>query len=126
MIRQASWIAGSPINDEQRKTMLEGLNQSDADYGKLRGDHHRQPGAPGVHLRSHRREARAADAPSRSAGQGGSAANVGKARVDEWTSRSRRSAMQSEWLRRKAISSTELTKLLPRADRASSTRSCTR
>src|SRR5512132_3324375 len=36
MIRQAAWISGTTITDDQRKLMLEGLNQSDAEYAKMR------------------------------------------------------------------------------------------
>ena len=36
MVRQASRIAGIPVDEEQRKMMLKGLNEADADYAKLR------------------------------------------------------------------------------------------
>lgn len=36
MIRQAAWISGTALTDDQRKLMLEGINQTEADYAKLR------------------------------------------------------------------------------------------
>ena len=110
MIRQASWIAGVPINDEQRKMMLEGLNQSDADYAKLRAitiDNAVPPAFtfdPTVVKRgpqTPRPAGRTAASPAKHVAKPGSTADVAFAPV----------AVQSEWLRRKEISSTELTKL---------------
>jgi Asp-tRNA(Asn)/Glu-tRNA(Gln) amidotransferase A subunit family amidase len=110
MIRQASWIAGVPINDEQRKTMLEGLNQSDADYGKLRAITIDNPVPPAFTFdptvvkrgpQTPRQAGRTGAAPAKHVAKPGSTVDVAFASV----------AMQSEWLRRKEISSTELTKL---------------
>jgi Asp-tRNA(Asn)/Glu-tRNA(Gln) amidotransferase A subunit family amidase len=117
MIRQAAWVSGVPITDEQRKMMLEGLNQSDADYAKLRAipiDNAVPPAFtfdPTIVTRGRQRP-RSASRSSASAAKHvaapGSKEDVAFAPV----------ALLSEWLRRKAISSTELTKLyLDRIDR---------
>jgi len=110
MIRQASWISGTAITDDQRKLMLEGINQADADYAKMRAvalSNTVPPaftfepmvaGRPSPDPAPRRR-------PSPPAGEHilppGTKDDVAFAPV----------TMLSEWLRRKAISSTELTTL---------------
>ena len=52
MLAQAEWISGIKLTDEQRKLVLEGMNEAE---GQLRQDargRHRQRGAAGVHVRS--------------------------------------------------------------------------
>jgi Asp-tRNA(Asn)/Glu-tRNA(Gln) amidotransferase A subunit family amidase len=117
MVSQAAWIAGVPVTDEQRKMMLEGLNQSDADYAKLRAipiDNAVPPaftfdptlvtGRPQRPFSAGRKAVSAAQRVM----PVGSKEDVAFAPV----------TMLSAWLRRKEISSTELTKLyLDRIDR---------
>jgi Asp-tRNA(Asn)/Glu-tRNA(Gln) amidotransferase A subunit family amidase len=110
MIRQAAWIAGTPVTDEQRKLMLEGLNQADADYAKMRAiplDNAVPPAFsfdPTVVARGRgmpRSASRSSASVARQLPSPGSKEDVAFAPV----------TVQSEWLRGKAISSTELTKL---------------
>jgi Asp-tRNA(Asn)/Glu-tRNA(Gln) amidotransferase A subunit family amidase len=118
MIRQASWISGTAITDEQRKLMLEGLNQADADYGKLRAialsnavppAFTFEPMVGGKVPRDATPRRRPAPAAGKHILPPGSKDDVAFAPV----------TMLSEWLRRKTISSTELTKLyLERIERA--------
>lgn len=110
MIRQAAWIAGTSITDEQRKLMLEGLNQADADYAKMRAiplDNAVPPAFsfdPTV-VTGKRQTPRSASRKVVSAAKRvtapGSKEDVAFAPL----------TVQSEWLRRKTISSTELTTL---------------
>jgi Asp-tRNA(Asn)/Glu-tRNA(Gln) amidotransferase A subunit family amidase len=117
MIRQAAWISGTKITDEQRKLMLEGLNQTDAEFAKMRavaltndvppafsfdpttvGGVSRKPSPP---RETPPLKGKRPVLPS-------SRDDVAFAPVTQL----------SEWLRHKSISSTELTKLyLERIDR---------
>ncbi len=106
MIQQAAWVSGTPITDEQRKLMLEGLNQSDADFKKLRAIPVANAIPPAFTFDPTRGTApaassRAAAASGRKVPPPGSKDDVAFAPVTS----------QSEWLRRKELSSTELTKL---------------
>jgi Asp-tRNA(Asn)/Glu-tRNA(Gln) amidotransferase A subunit family amidase len=111
MLRQASWIAGIKITDDQRKLMIEGLNQADAGYAKLRevtlpND---VPPAFTIDPASFRQAPRKPSPPPERPARRkdakvpppGAKEDVAFAPV----------AHLSEWLRLKAVSSTELTKL---------------
>lgn len=107
MIRQAAWISGTPITDEQRKLMLDGLNQADADYAKMRAVALSNAVPPAFTFDPLVAESvprkPSAKRPSPPAEKHvtppGTRDDVAFAPV----------TLQSEWLRRKAISSTELT-----------------
>jgi Asp-tRNA(Asn)/Glu-tRNA(Gln) amidotransferase A subunit family amidase len=110
MIRQASWIAGTPVTDEQRKAMLEGLNQADADFAKMRAvtlsntvppAFTLDPTIVGGAAQPSFTKPRPVSAPGKPAPVPGPKDDVAFAPV----------SMLSEWLRRRSISSTELTKL---------------
>ncbi len=109
MVRQAAWISGTKITDEQRKLMLEGLNQADGDYGKMRAipiPNAVPPaftfdptiaGKPSRRAAAHKATSNASKRPA----PPGSKDDVAFSPV----------STLSEWLRHKSISSTELTKL---------------
>jgi Asp-tRNA(Asn)/Glu-tRNA(Gln) amidotransferase A subunit family amidase len=110
MIRQAAWISGTALTDDQRKLMLEGINQTEADYAKLRAvtlSNAVPPAFTFEPLARARvpRPAAKRRRPSPSAGKHipppGTKDDVAFAPV----------TTLSAWLRRKEISSTELTKL---------------
>jgi Asp-tRNA(Asn)/Glu-tRNA(Gln) amidotransferase A subunit family amidase len=110
MIRQASWISGNAITDDQRKLMLEGLNQADADYAKMRAVALSNAVPPAFTFEPMVAERSSPDPaprrrPSPPAGKHvlppGTKDDVAFAPV----------TMLSEWLRHKTISSTELTTL---------------
>jgi Asp-tRNA(Asn)/Glu-tRNA(Gln) amidotransferase A subunit family amidase len=111
MIRQAAWISGTTITDDQRKLMLEGLNQADTDFAKMRAvalsnavppafsfDPTSVRGGPPAPRPATRAAAAAA---GKHVTPPGSKESVAFAPV----------TLLSEWLRHKSISSTELTKL---------------
>jgi len=111
MIRQAAWISGTALTDDQRKMMLEGLNQSDAGYAQMRAVVLGNGIPPAFTLdptfagSTARRPAPAARRPAPPEGKHvlppGSPDDVAFAPV----------TLLAEWLRRKSLSSTELTKL---------------
>ncbi len=110
MIRQAAWISGTALTDDQRKLMLEGINQTEADYAKLRAIALSNAVPPAFTFEpmvggKRPRSATSQRRPSPSAGKHilppGTKDDVAFAPV----------TMLSEWLRRKSISSTELTTL---------------
>ena len=112
MIRQASWIAGVPINDEQRTMMLEGAQRSRRGLRQAAGDPHRQRGA---RRRSRSIRPRTASAPRRRRPARRTKASAATAHPPHPGSKEDVAfapvTLLSEWLRRKTISSTELTKL---------------
>jgi len=108
MIKQAAWISGTSITDDQRKMMVEGLNQADAGYAAMRA----VPVANGIPpaftfdptiAGSVSRRPPTSNHPAPQQGKHvmppGSKEDVAFAPV----------TMLSEWLRRKTISSVELT-----------------
>jgi Asp-tRNA(Asn)/Glu-tRNA(Gln) amidotransferase A subunit family amidase len=110
MIRQAAWISGTTITDDQRKLMVEGLNQTDADFAKMRAVALSNAVPPAFSFDptivrggppTPRPAARAAATPGRHITPPGSKESVAFAPV----------SLLSEWLHHKMISSTELTKL---------------
>ena len=121
MIRQAAWISGVPITDEQRKLMTDGLNDADAGYAKMRAvtiangvppsfTFDPTLGGSVMHAPSTTSRKPAAAAPKRLPPPG-SKDDVAFAPV----------TMLSGWLRQKSISSMELTKLyLERLERMDS------
>jgi len=114
MLMQAEWVSGLKLTDEQRRLALDGLNQADADYAKMRAvalDNAVPPAFTFDPTYGHgsMTPAKAGKPPKgRPAALPGSDDDVAFAPV----------TLLSEWVRRKAISSTELTKLyLDRIDR---------
>ena len=110
MIRQASWISGIAVTDEQRKLMLDGLNQSEADYAKMRAvalanaippAFTFDPTIVGRPSRASAKPRRFPAADGKKVPPPGTKDDVAFAPV----------TLLSEWLRRKTISSTELTTL---------------
>lgn len=110
MIRQAAWISGIAIAEDQRKLMIEGLNQAEADYGKMRAVALGNAIPPAFTL-----DPTVVGRPSRSpAPARRSPPPVGKSALPPGTKEDVAFApvtLLSEWLRRKTISSTELTTL---------------
>jgi Asp-tRNA(Asn)/Glu-tRNA(Gln) amidotransferase A subunit family amidase len=117
MIRQASWISGTPIGDDQRKLLVESLNQADAGYAKMRAVSVSNgvppaftfdPTLVGKLARTPAPKAKSAVPAEPKVGSPGASEDVAFAPVTSL----------STWLRRKEVSSTELTKLyLDRIDR---------
>jgi len=112
MIRQAEWVSGVPVTDAQRKLMLEGINDARSGYEKLRAVPIPNDVPPAFLLdpvkiarprppRPPRPARETAARPALRVPPPGSREDVAFAPV----------SLLSEWLRRKAISSTELTKL---------------
>ena len=110
MIRQASWISGTPIGDDQRKLLVESLNQADAGYAKMRAVSLSNgvppaftfdPTLAGKLPRTPAPKTKSAPAAEPKIGSPGATEDVAFAPVTSL----------SEWLRRKEVSSTELTKL---------------
>ena len=108
MIRQAAWISGTAFTDDQRKLMQEGINQAEVDYAKLRAIALSNAVPPAFTFEpmvggKRTRSATSPRRPSPSAGKPipppGTKDDVAFAPV----------TMLSEWLRRKSISSAELT-----------------
>jgi Asp-tRNA(Asn)/Glu-tRNA(Gln) amidotransferase A subunit family amidase len=109
MLLEAEWVAGVKLTDEQRRLALDGLNQAEAGYVKLRAVALANATAPAFTLdptggiptgRTFK-----ATPPRRSGGKHvlppGSKEDVAFAPV----------TLQSEWLEHKTLSSTELTKI---------------
>src|SRR5262245_9140099 len=115
MVSQAEWISGIKLTDEQRKMALEGLSDADAGYEKMRAVAlaNSVPPAftfdPARGIASPRPNAPRPSAPKlRPRPLPASRAEIAFSPV----------TMLSEWVRTKAISSTELTKLyLERIDK---------
>jgi Asp-tRNA(Asn)/Glu-tRNA(Gln) amidotransferase A subunit family amidase len=110
MIRQAAWISGTEITDDQRKLMLEGLNQTDGEYAKMRAValSNAVPPAFTFDPRSVGGVSRRPESPRPTPPA------KGKPPVAPGTKDDVAFApvtLLSEWLRRKSISSTELTHL---------------
>jgi Asp-tRNA(Asn)/Glu-tRNA(Gln) amidotransferase A subunit family amidase len=110
MLRQAEWISGITLTDAQRKLALEGVNQTEVDYGKMRAvtlangvppafvfDPTRGLKTPPVPKAAKR----PAPPSAKPIPPPGTNDDVAFAPV----------TLLSEWVRRKVISSTELTKL---------------
>jgi Asp-tRNA(Asn)/Glu-tRNA(Gln) amidotransferase A subunit family amidase len=117
MIRQAAWISGVRITDEQRKLMLEGLSQAGTDYAKLRA-----VALPNAVPPAFTFDPTSVGRPSRPPGHAPRMPPSGGKRPALPASQEDIAfapvTMLSEWLRHKEISSTELTKLyLDRIDR---------
>lgn len=117
MIAQASWISGIPISDEQRKLMLDGINEAEGAYEKMRAvalanaippAFAFDPTIVGPPSRNPGTAKPAPAAPAKRVPPPGSKDDVAFAPV----------TVLSEWLRQKTISSSELTALyLERIDR---------
>ena len=110
MIRQAAWISGTTITDDQRKLMLDGLNQADADYAKMRA----VAVANGVPPAFTFDPLVAGTVPRKPATAKRGTPSMGKHVIPPGTRDDVAFApvtLLSEWLRRKAISSTELTNI---------------
>jgi Asp-tRNA(Asn)/Glu-tRNA(Gln) amidotransferase A subunit family amidase len=106
MLLEAEWVAGLRLTDEQRRLALDGLNQADAGYEKLRAVALANAVPPAFTLDPTRGIARAGGgkkgkAAAKPVPPPGSKEDIAFAPV----------TLLSEWLSRKAISSTELTKL---------------
>jgi Asp-tRNA(Asn)/Glu-tRNA(Gln) amidotransferase A subunit family amidase len=110
MIAQAAWISGIAITDEQRKLMLDGINESEGAYAKMRAvaianaippAFAFDPNIVGPPARSAAVVRRSAPPAAKSVGVPGTKDDVAFAPV----------TTLSAWLRQKAISSTELTTL---------------
>ena len=110
MIRQASWIAGITLTDEQRKLMLDGVNQSETDYAKVRAiavanavppAFTFDPSIVGPASNAPDKPRRSPPTDAKKAPPLGSKDDIAFASV----------TLLSEWLRHKAISSVELTNL---------------
>ena len=110
MILQAGWISGTTLTDDQRKLMLEGINQSEVDYEKLRAIALSNAVPPAFTFAPRV----GGKVPRSAAPRGRSAPTAGKHVLPLGSKDDVAFApvtMLSEWLRRKMISSTELTKL---------------
>ena len=110
MIGQAAWIAGIPITDDQRTLMLDGINEAEDAYAKMRAvalgnaippAFAFDPTAVGPPARSPGAARRSATPAAKRVRPPGTKDDVAFAPV----------TLLSEWLRHKAISSTELTTL---------------
>jgi Asp-tRNA(Asn)/Glu-tRNA(Gln) amidotransferase A subunit family amidase len=110
MLMEAEWIAGIKLTDEQRRMALEGLNNADAGYMKLRA----VPVANEVPPAFVFDPARGLTTPRPMAAHPARASAKGK-RLPLPSTKDEIAfspvATLSEWLRTKALSSTELTKL---------------
>ena len=109
MIGQAEWLSGIKTTDAQRKLMLEDLGKADAAYQSLRA----QPLDNGVPPAFHVSSAKAAGLPPRKPEAAGKPKRPRRVPPpgDERSVAYAPVTLLSEWLRTKAISSTELTKL---------------
>jgi Asp-tRNA(Asn)/Glu-tRNA(Gln) amidotransferase A subunit family amidase len=117
MIQQAAWISGITLTDEQRKLMLEGLEQSEDGYQKMRAVAlgNAVPPAFTFDPTVVGRPSRAPAKPKRSPAAEGKHVPPPGAKDDVAFAPV---TLLSDWLRHKMISSTELTKLyLDRIDR---------
>jgi len=110
MIRRAAWISGTTVTDDQCKLMLEGLNQANADYAKMRAvalsnavppAFTFDPTSVGRALPGPAPQPRLPTLGGKHPPRPGTKDDVAFAPV----------TMLSEWLRAKTVSSTELTKL---------------
>lgn len=110
MIRQAEWIAGTKYTDEQHKLMLEGLNQAETDFAKMRvvALPNAVPPAFTFDPTVVRAPAPPRPAPRSVARPRGKPAPLPAARDDVAFAPV---TQLSEWVRHKVLSSTELTKL---------------
>jgi hypothetical protein len=110
MIGQAAWIAGIPITDEQRKLMLDGINEAEDGYAKVRAvavgnaippAFSFDPTVVAPPVRSPLATRKSATTTGKRVPLPGTKEEIAFAPV----------TLLSEWLRHKSISSTELTKL---------------
>jgi Asp-tRNA(Asn)/Glu-tRNA(Gln) amidotransferase A subunit family amidase len=108
MLLEAEWVAGLKLTDEQRRLALDGLNRADGDYAKMREVSLANGVPPAFTIDPNRGvptsrmlKASASTPAGKHVLPPGSKEDVAFAPV----------TLLSEWLRRKAISSTELTKI---------------
>jgi Asp-tRNA(Asn)/Glu-tRNA(Gln) amidotransferase A subunit family amidase len=109
LVKQAEWISGVALTDAQRGMMLDDLGQAQAGYAKLRAVALDNAVPPAFTIDPSRIMGRTQHPPSSrpQARAPGSAPLPG----DETSIAFATAGQLSDWLRRKAISSTELTKL---------------